>query len=238
MGNNIHYVAPPIREAILNFRCPSDGVDFEYLDSGLETLANQFAVEFPVRRNHDQLSSIDSRRGNSIVLAQNPERFVWQIRRDGMLLSRLPIYDSWGEVEELGRRLWAAYRSATSQPTVSELVVRAINELHLPAGQVNLQDFVRTYPHVSDSIDEPINRFAMNVGFPIAQPIGQASLTVAPGASHSLGSMALLLDITVSCRDVEAIEADCWGVAKQLRAHRNRLFEASITDKMRETFHD
>ncbi len=114
--------------------------------------------------------------------------------------------------------------------------MRAINEIALPAGPVELDDFLKVYPHVSEMIHEPLNQFAMNLGFPIAVPVGQATITVAPGFSETLGSSILLLDVSVSCRDKEAIESDCWKVAGQLRAHRNRLFEASVTDKMRESF--
>jgi uncharacterized protein (TIGR04255 family) len=238
MNGEIHYPKPPIREAMLDFRCPTTDKVGPDLDSRLAELADKFAGEFSAHRTTVLDASERSSKAFGITLRQSPERFVWQIRRDGMLLSRLPIYTSWDEVAEFGRRLWSGYREAVHQAPVSELVVRAINEIRLPAGQVDLREFVRTYPHVSDEIAEPINRFAMNIGFPIGEPSGQANITLAPGVSQTFGNMALLLDITVMCRDTDAIEKDCWHVARQLRGHRNRIFEASITDKLRETFND
>ena len=238
MNGEIHYPKPPIREAMLDFRCPAKRTPGPELDFRLTQLADKFAAEFSARQTTVLDASQESPKAFGITLRQSPERYVWQIRRDGMLLSRLPVYTSWDEVEEFGSRLWAGYREAVPQAAVSELVVRAINEIRLPAGQVDLREFVRTYPHVSDEIAEPINRFAMNLGFPIGEPSGQANITLAPGVSQTFGTMALLLDITVMCRDTAAIDKDCWHVARQLRNHRNRIFEASITDKLRETFND
>jgi uncharacterized protein (TIGR04255 family) len=236
MSTAKHYAKPPIREAILDFRCPVGHQDNAELDARLETLASEFSDEFPVRDPLNSASGGNRSTPHVIVLREKSGRFVWQIRRDGMLLSRLPIYKSWDEVEPLGQKLWAKYHEAIENATVVELTVRAINEIRLPAGRVALEEYFLTYPTVSDVIGEPINRFAMHVGFPIADPVGQASITMAPGKAESFGESVVLFDISASCRDEAKIQADCWAVANDLRMHRNRIFEGSITDKLREMF--
>ncbi len=85
MSTGKHYSKPPIREAIVDFRCPAAADESQEIVSRLENFASKFATEFPIRLNPKKQLPANNR---SIVLGQKAKKFVLQIRSDGMLLSR------------------------------------------------------------------------------------------------------------------------------------------------------
>jgi len=83
----------------------------------------------------------------------------------------------------------------------------------------------------------PITNFALNA----VGPLGQDDFTLILNASNApsplLDTMSFIIDLDISReKDLPQNEDALWSLIDGVRAHKNRVFEACITDKTRELF--
>ncbi len=164
--------------------------------------------------------------------------YVLQARLDGLTLSVLPPYDRWETFRDEARRLWSIYRSHVQPESISRLAVRYINQLdHLPAS-ANLEEYLATFPQVSDAMVQTgarLNNYFMQLQMTL--PDLQSNLILNQAAIPPTTSefVSLILDIDLyRDNDVPQDEEGIWALFEAFREHKNAIFIACITDRTKE----
>jgi uncharacterized protein (TIGR04255 family) len=112
--------------------------------------------------------------------------------------------------------------------------LRYINRINLPAG-VEVEDYINIGPRIPEGVSKAFIGYFAQLVLPVLDlgPEYRAIINTGVEPVTSPGSPGLLLDIDVFGERVFHLD-EVWGVLDQLRLCKNRLFEASITDKVRE----
>src|SRR5262245_12981438 len=132
-----HLSNPPIVEAVLHWQARAgktwnEGVRDE-LTRGLPAYEKQeptYQLEFlavgggeqpPVAQHHHNWQGYR--------LTTTDQKYIAQMSRDGVVLSRMEPYQDWTEFEAEGRKVWGVFRAIAGPVEVQRLGVRFINRL-------------------------------------------------------------------------------------------------------------
>lgn len=244
------YSRAPIVEAVIDVHASFDTTptlrDLEELSRifkdrlPLVHAINSFALNFAAKIGDAsdspdvQSNTTTSQLGYRLSTPQSDR--VLQIRRQGMSYSHLPPYTNWEQFLGEMRPLWLSYASALKAVSVTRLAVRFINRIPILSG-VDIDEYVHLGPRIPPEASKQLVGYFMQLVLPAAE-LGPefrviVNTGVEPGTTPS--SSALVLDIDVFCETVLSVHADAmWKTLEQLRNHKNRIFEASISDKVRE----
>jgi uncharacterized protein (TIGR04255 family) len=162
---------------------------------------------------------------------------LFQARLDGFAFSKLHPYSDWETVREEARRLWDRYKATLrSGDSVTTLGVRYVNRLDLPAPVANLRDWLLTSPTVAQGISQTLAGYTLQLLLPQPDlPRTIVTLTEAVVKPETPEVVSIVLDIEVRM-NVEIMPEDpsLWPRIQMLHDRENRIFEASITDRVRE----
>lgn len=148
--------------------------------------------------------------------------------------SRLHPYESWREFSREALRLWDLYSRATAPTEVVRLGLRYINQIELPQGPVDIAQYLRTRPEISEDMPTQTTGYFLNLEIPM--PDHAATLHLVETILAEDNRSSLVLDIDVF-RSVELDRgADLTKQFDSLRAAKNLVFEASITEDARRLF--
>ena len=165
------------------------------------------------------------------------DKYVWQVRRDGCAVSRLPLYESWQPFRDEARRLWTLYRERTQPERCTRLAVRYVNRIDIPAERTELKEYFRTGPEVSPDLPQTLGGFFLQVQLPMDDLPGTAIINQTRIPPIKPGVISVVLDIDIfRDTDVPTGEGEIWAFFEQLHVRKNDIFEASITPKTRELF--
>lgn len=141
MARQRHLARAPIREALLDLRIgPLPTEVLPILDEMARGIPDVERID-EMQAFSEQIHIADGGRTRRVDSSSEPlgyravmddGRFVLQLRRNGMTLSRLAPYSEWGEVLNLGRALWTERFSELEFTHATRLGVRYINHLRLP----------------------------------------------------------------------------------------------------------
>ncbi|MEW6750538.1 MAG: TIGR04255 family protein [Candidatus Latescibacterota bacterium] len=235
------YQNAPIAEAVVEIRVTrTPAVTLQ----DLEPLGDGLADSYPRRERVVAVQGMLSMGGTVGAAAHQAVlgcRFVssdgpniLQARVDSFVFSRLRPYDHWQPFRNEARRLWLLYRSRVGNSTVTRVGVRYVNRIDLPT-PLKLETYFRTYPQISPVMPEALSGFFMQLTIPQTDPACELSLHQAAVPSERDGHVGLILDIDVFvARDVPASEDGLWDMLEKLRHKENDVFEACITDRLRE----
>jgi uncharacterized protein (TIGR04255 family) len=215
--------------------------DLEKVQSGHEsaypTRMKRVLTELEGRLSNDGAAA--SARSNIVgyLFKSADENQVFQARLDGFALSRLKPYESWKPFRDEARRLWDVYRSVAKPTRVTRVAVRYINRLDLPLPVQDLKDYLRTAPEVSSDLPQELAGYFLRLELPfkdIASVLVVNQTIVAP-ATPNVASVVLDVDV-FRVDDLPPDEQSMWDFFEVLRARKNEVFEACITDRARELF--
>jgi uncharacterized protein (TIGR04255 family) len=162
-------------------------------------------------------------------------KLVVHCKVDGLSISRLAPYTTWKDVFAEFAAHWARYVDKITPSYVTQLAVRYINRFDFPGGRVELHDYFRTYPEVSEDIKFDISGFLNQIHIPMPDIGGQAIITQARVPPPSPQIISVLLDIAVSKAINESPENfEIKSEMDVLRARKNQLFEACIKPQARD----
>lgn len=170
-----------------------------------------------------------------VLQASGDGKQLFQARSDGLTVHRLAPYQGWTPFREEVRRLWEIYRRTIRPRKVERVALRYINRLDLPFPIAEIKDYLRTSPDVSPDLPQGLAGFFMELNIP--QPDLRCTLllreTVVSPALPGMASVILDLDL-FRTEAIPSEEADLWAFLDCLRIRQNAIFEACITDRMRE----
>jgi uncharacterized protein (TIGR04255 family) len=136
------------------------------------------------------------------------------------------------------RRLWDIYRKLVQPKKITRIAVRYINQLHLPGTRVEPEDYLKTFPYLSEDLPKELRDFGpflMSLRVPQPDLSGLLVINEALTPPKKAETVSIILDIDL-CVENPAIggEEEMWAFFQKLRERKNLYFEACITDKTRE----
>lgn len=238
-----HYTHAPIQEAIIDIRI--DPSASRSLDD-LECLHQQMKGTYPERRDlivgllsgtleAGQLTATSKQDTTGFIFTNLEKTKVVQCRLNGFSFSQLAPYETWDRFRDEARKNWILYRTAMGSTPVIHVALRYINQINIPIPFRDFSDYIRTYPEVSTDLPQELSGYFMQLSIP--QKDIEAMLVLnqvlVPPPKSEVASVILDIDIIRNGLKLKSDE-EVWNVLEILRARKNSVFEACITNATRE----
>jgi uncharacterized protein (TIGR04255 family) len=162
-------------------------------------------------------------------------RHIAQVDRNGLLFSRLQPYDRWEQFHTEAFRMWRLYEELARPTEIQVLGLRFINQIPLPAGTSELEDYLEISPQPPKHLELPFASFFHNdmLLVPNHPYVVVINRTVQPMQSTGPESFALIVDIDVSTTQPTLAQgADLERQLLEMRWLKNKVFFGTITRKV------
>lgn len=238
-----HLKNPPIKEAIIDLQIAPE-IDFTSVTNCAAALRTKFEKSQTLRRGQLRidLSNAESFATNFQVDEEFGVRLetpdgakVLQLRRNGFTLSYVGRYDDWGEFSFEARALWQPFGACMTKARVTRIATRFINVIKLPAGPVDLDEFLKAGPMVprgpspEASLPDRVSSFFFRTVVPIDDD-GTTAI-VSQALEGIAEERSLVLDVDVySSADLSAGDERVWTHLSKLRTEKNKAFFSYLTD--------
>lgn len=245
------YANAPIVEALLDIRCaPSEGVGFDAFEAMKGAESERYPVAGLMEEMKGQMqanlaegaqppfATEASRRSIGYSGASREKLQGFQATIEGFTFSRLKPYLGWEAFRQEARRLWEAFRQISQPRSITRVAIRTINRLELPGPAAKPGEYLKTLPLVAEGAGTQVQGLFMQVV--VAQPDidAVAIITESTNVPATPDNVVVLLDIDLwRANNVPQDEAALWSLLETMRDKKDDIFEACITDKMRERFH-
>lgn len=231
------YTNPPIVEAAISVGYPPvDVARLPEMRDFAAALKSEYPHQSPRLQHQAQLQFgqtvgyTSSQHEDGVICASEDRRRFAQFSLTAVIFSRLAPYGSWEDFEHQARPLWERFYEAFSvQP--SSLAVRYINRIEIPTGEP-MENYLRTFPEISRDLPQMIGRYFMRIEMPIEDAVLVMQQGFVPASSPELYGILLDNDLRYEVSTAESL----WQMALKARSAKDQIFEACITDKLRERF--
>ena len=232
-----HYEKAPITEALIDIRVElSTELRFEDLHAIRKHVSKDYPQEETRNLAEGTIQFAPAMQASvqqkpwGLLFRNEAKNQVLQARLDGFTFSRLEPYETFEKLRGEARRLWDIYRELMRPKRVTRVAVRYINQLNIPGMTVEPEDYLNTYPHVSDQLPPELRNFGPYL---MRLPMHQGDLKGTLVINEATVSIVLDFDLHVDDPPVTT-EQELWSFFDRLRERKNAYFEACITDKTRE----
>ncbi len=243
----MRYPRAPIAEAVFDIRV--DEIDDAvlahigpYVDVGYPNREEGVLSEVEIENSPLGMSTKSVRKLNGFRFTSEDGKQIVQMRSDGFTFSRLAPYETWQAFYAESRRLWLDYARLMGKVHLRRAALRYINQIHVPAGQVRIDDYLRTRPEISPDMPDVTSGYFMSLDIPLPAFEANSQIVQTVLADKEGTGGFLVLDIDVFSPLGQREYTDCTGMREldvvfgKLRQAKNLVFEASITDKSRRLF--
>lgn len=243
---NSTYPKAPIKEAIIDIRVsPQPEPQLEML----RNLGSNLAIAFPsmselkVLQGVIQLQNLEpyanvSGQVNGYLLQSTDSNQLLQLRLDGFCFILLEPYSDWQSFRDLASGYWRQYKNELQIHRPIRLGLRYINRIDIPLPMRDLRDYLRTFPEVSTDLDQLLSGYFMQLNMPVPKLNASTTITQAIVAPPNPEYASVMLDIdTARTLEIPTESEEIWTIFEELRIQKNKVFEASITNKTRELFY-
>ena len=234
------YKRPPIFEAIIEIKIEApiesdllervkDQLLEEYPAPPLKTVAvNLEIADEPKLLRHAQGYRLSSGDGATLVT----------IGPNAISTSRLAPYEGWEPFIASARLNWSIWRKLTGWRKITRLGVRYVNRIDVPGDHIQVGDYISFGMVLPPTLaPTPVTSFALNAAMPLGKDDCRLILNSGSAASPLVHVSSFILDLDVSREtDLPQNEDGMWELANRIRAHKNIVFEACITDRARDLF--
>jgi uncharacterized protein (TIGR04255 family) len=246
METETSYPKAPITEAIIDLQVVlPEGLSAQNLSPFFDLVTSLYPHKQTLNRLVGQLefavpgsaSATSTATEIGLMLRSADGKQVVQVHTSGFTFSRLAPYERWSSVRDEARRLWDLYRNIAKPTKVSRLALRYINRIDIPLPIRDFKDYLNTLPELSPTMPQGLAGFFMQLTVPLqdlrATLIVNEAMVPPPGPEV----VSVALDIDVFRLDaLPADEDGVWALFEELRAKKNQIFEACITDQARRLF--
>jgi uncharacterized protein (TIGR04255 family) len=241
-----HYANAPIAEAVIDVRVQTQTEpDFSRLTALADTLKERFPTRLPMSQlqmGFDvQNPTMPARFTNSQQqtgwrLTSKDQDRVILLQTIGFTYSHLPPYTDWETFSAEAQQIWATYLEAVNPELAIRAAVRVINRIPVPAHEFNIDTYLNIYPKLPEAIPTLANLMFMQLQLPMTHvdASAKAVLSLASGQPGPDGSPSLILDIDLSIERPIALQDELWALLNRLGSVKDDIFEACITDNLRE----
>lgn len=234
-----HLANPPIVEAVVQWQARAERpFDLEVWKSAFAASMTGYGAPEPIRQieammlvQGDGASSSHKHLVEGLRFTSDDNLNIAQIKRDGVVFSRLKPYQDWEQFTGEALRIWHIFLDFAAPIEIERLGVRFIN--HLPSvGAKSLERVLQDPPNRPANL--PLEEFVYQSIFripeqPFAIRVIKLMQTQVPNSSESPG---LFLDCEVyttkplTC-DPEAVD----NALTNMRSLKNRIFFTLLTDE-------
>lgn len=239
----------PITEAIIDIRVKLPAsTDVKTIDLLFPRINNQYPkreeqriseFSFELKPNKDPIKTSKSLINGYRYISADKKQ-IFQARIDGFTMSRLHPYTEWRDLRDEAKRLWQFYKDVAKPETIVRVALRYINNLKMPLPKQDFDEYLTAPPIVPQGLPQGVSSFLTRVvlrepSLGVSAIITQALEPVPP--ISEIDRLPVILDIDVFKLDPKGIdELDAWSVIEQLRHFKNKIFDKSITRKLKETY--
>jgi uncharacterized protein (TIGR04255 family) len=248
-AKRLAYSKAPILEAVIDFRTAlADNFDTptpELLDS----LHGAFSKKFPksvklisssVQVPFAQEATVSNKVAHyGYRFASEDDRNILLVSTEGVTFSVLAPYRNWEELERGAREVWKTYLEVVPCQHVSRAATRCINRIVVPKTLKNLTQYFTVRPLIpKELLPNIIGDFFMEIQLPQTDIDAHLVLRMAfKKASES--DFFAFLDFDLFRKPTSnfwnPLSEELWKFLGTLHERRNKIFEASITQNLRET---
>ncbi len=234
----------PITEALIDIRVKlPPQADAKKIDSMYESIKGQYPKKQEQRMSEikielkpgeelaKQLTKI-----NGFRYLSSDEKEIAQARLDGFTFNKLFPYTKWEDLRNEAHRLWLIYREIACPDLVTRVALRYINNLKIPMPIKDFDEYLASPPRVPEELPQGVSGFLTRIV--IHEPSVEANAVITQALESVVGEVVpIILDIDVFKLGAEGMkEDDIWSTLENLRIFKNRIFFASITEKLKEMF--
>jgi uncharacterized protein (TIGR04255 family) len=236
------YKRAPITEAIVELRLAAP-----IAAEQVEKIKDLLAADYPLAPQVTQNVTLRTDSPNATIEFVGYRLFsadatdIANVQRHAFSVSRLAPYTSWEEFTGRARSNWAVWKKVTGWQEVNRIGVRYVNRIDVPNPDeipIPIEEYLVFRPFFptfegAASVDS----FAINGAMAIANTNFRLILNAGSTDSPLVRTTSFLLDLDIS-REIDLPRNDdaLWAVIDDIRALKNRVFEASITDQARGLF--
>jgi uncharacterized protein (TIGR04255 family) len=234
------YRRPPVIEAV---------IDIQFSDAlgqrDLERIREKFKKRYPVaaaRQNVEVLfgphgaAAKASPVGYQLTSGDGVDIVLVQI--NGITTSRLPPYPGWEQLFERATDNYSRFTKVAGRRAITRVATKFVNRIDIPVEKLNgrqVSDFVTIGIGIPDGIAESVSTYSMTATFIdfVSKYLVMIETGMAPQALLEHISFDFNIDVSLA-QQIPLKMDDVWDVIAQFRAVKNRIFEESITDALRE----
>jgi len=241
------YARPPIVEAVIERRF-ANPIDFEVVNE----LRRRFESDYPAVDQTAEFALAINAAGAVPELRHSPLGYrmvsregtaIIVVSTQGVAFSRLAPYPGWSEFSAGAAEIFKVSREVTGYVPIARLGVRYINRLDIPMlsgptpSAVRMEDYVLVRPEFPDSLTPYTSGFTLQCVFEVQVPDCLCTMTVATVQSPVPGHNSVVFDIDIGRNiNVPQNETGIQELLDLIRIEKNRIFETSLTARMKELF--
>ena len=244
------YSHPPVREAIIDIQI--DALPEELLpklkDCGTELESHypktktQYRGTISMKVSDGDVKSEQNRQLFGYSFHSSDENRCVQLRLDGFTFNLLKpdpmaAWPGWNVLRDEARRVWDQYKMVTNTAEIKRLAVRYINQIVIPAGEIELLDYFTEPPRIPDGLPQHLNHFFSRIVVNNPDPKAFVIITQAPAPQPYQSQPTFTLDIDVIREQRMPPDSfDLWSTLDRFRELKNTVFEASLHPKAKKLF--
>lgn len=237
-----HLRNAPITEALIHFQVNQGSADFETASAQLVAKlapdyyrkgnVEQRTVSVQMAPGKPESPVVQMTKDVGIRLHSQSEKYVVQVLRQGLTVSRLEPYEDWEHLRDEMHRIWELYRSEFQPPAISRIVVRYVNTILLPVGpQTRFENVFIRPPLEPEGMSDLLSSFLNRIV--VEDPPSQASIVVTHASQPVTPQQILpvILDIeAVRQAEFSPVDQATWDYLERLHALKNDAFFGSLTE--------
>jgi uncharacterized protein (TIGR04255 family) len=245
MGNII-YSKSPIREAVFDVGLRFEKIpNLELLDEICNSLVDEYptrtplqnfqtSVQFAPEAEMPTVDSIHTQLGYRLTSLDGTKVLLLKI--DGFTFSQLKPYKNWEVFSEEAKRLFDVYIKKSQPHYAHRLALRYINVIEIPETVFQLEEYFLTAPHVSSELPQTLLGFfsRLLIQDDKSDSVAIINHTTEPSESAEFTKVIFDIDVFQEQKRIEDITSiEFWATIEQLKEFRSKIFEGSITEKIR-----
>lgn len=240
------YNNPPIIEALCELRFePSLPWDLAIPGLVYERVRDDFRKRRQVRAFETSVSASPEgleqqvRTTDRIQFLREDERALIQVGPDLLAVNHLKPYPTWQEFLPLIQTSFSAYCEAANPKGIRRIGLRYINRIEVPGPSIEMEDHFLFYPFVGPNLPQEHGPFIVGIQIPYegTRDVLRLQLTNATTETPDIVPVMLDLDYFLT----KPGEVSLAAISEWLEiahGHVEEVFEACITDRLRQMFEE
>ncbi|MDI9616551.1 MAG: TIGR04255 family protein [Methanothrix sp.] len=237
------YAAPPIVEAVCEFRLTPDttwdlvvpGLFYEKVKGTFPKREQRIVQQIDLTPGPTGLQQ-QIRTSERILFFTEDMKKIAQIGPRLLVINVLKPYPSWDGFKPLIEIGWSSLKDVAEIRGIERIGLRYINRVELPAQNVDLSKYFEFYPFVGRRLPQQMISFLTGAEFSYADDRDHCRVQLAP-APGAEGKSIFMLDIDYFLTRPRGIEiADAIDWVEEAHKRVEEIFEGCISNTLREMF--
>lgn len=239
------YKNSPIVEALCEFQF-EPGLPWDLTIPGLvyEEIRNEFPKKRQAKQVQVELSATADEgitqkvaTSDRMQFLREDEKALLQVGPDLLAVNHLKPYPSWQEFVPLIRKGFKAYSEAAGPKAIRRIGLRYINRIEILGESVKVEDYFQFYPFAGPDLPQEFTRFIVGMHIPYESSRDILSLQLASATVETTDTLSAMLDLDYFLTKPGEVTLDkVFEWVEIAHGHVEEVFEACITDRLRQIF--